>query len=197
MAGPRQGGRFGGTRMNGRIGMTGPGWLQVLLGAAVLLSGGFTAQAAEQVALGPASGLPVPRFVSLKADKVNVRSGPAKDHEVAWIYSRSALPVEVIAESDNWRRIRDWEGAEGWVWHSLLSGRRTALVSPQTKGKDDILPLRTRPDEKSGVSAKLESGVLGTVKRCGNGWCRITGDGFDGWIEQTRLFGVYPNEKVE
>ena len=175
----------------------GQGWLQSFVGAAVLLSGTFAAQAADQVAVGPASGLPVPRFVSLKADKVNVRSGPAKDHEVAWIYSRSALPVEVIAESDNWRRIRDWEGAEGWVWHSLLSGRRTALVAPQSKGKDVLLPLHAKPDAKSRVAAQLEGGVLGTVKRCGEGWCRVVGDGFDGWIEQTRLFGVYPNEKVE
>ena len=177
--------------------MMGRDWLRICFGAAVLLSGVPAAQAADQVAVGPASGLPVPRFVSLKADKVNVRSGPAKDHEVAWIYSRSALPVEVIAESDNWRRIRDWEGAEGWVWHSLLSGRRTALVAPQSKGKDVLLPLHRKPDDKSGVNAKLEGGVLGTVKRCSDGWCRIVGDGFDGWIEQTRLFGVYPGEKVE
>jgi len=170
---------------------------RITVAAGAILSGIAWAQAAEPVTLGSASGLPVPRFVSLKTDKVNVRSGPAKDHEVAWVYSRSALPVEVIAESDNWRRIRDWEGAEGWVYHSLLSGRRTALVSPQTKDKDALLALRNKPDEQSGVSAKLESGVLGTVKRCGSGWCRIVGDGFDGWIEQTRLFGVYPNEKVE
>ncbi len=155
------------------------------------------AHAADQVTVGSASGLPVPRFVSLKADKVNVRSGPAKDHDVAWVYSRSALPVEVIAESDNWRRIRDWEGAEGWVYHSLLSGKRTALVSPQSKGKDVLLALHAKPDGKSGINAQLESGVLGNVKRCGNGWCRIAGDGFDGWIEQQRLFGVYPDEKVE
>jgi SH3-like domain-containing protein len=174
----------------------GQGFVRISLGAVLFVSGAFAAHA-EQVAAGTASGLPVPRFVSLKADKVNVRLGPAKDHEVAWVYSRSALPVEVIAESDNWRRIRDWEGAEGWVYHSLLSGRRTALVSPQTKGKEAPLPLHAKPDGKSYVSAQLESGVLGTVKRCGNGWCRIAGDGFDGWIEQQRLFGVYPNEKVE
>ncbi len=173
------------------------GLWRIALTAGVVVSGIVTAQAADQVTLGSASGLPVPRFVSLKTDKVNVRSGPAKDHDVAWVYSRSALPVEVIAESDNWRRIRDWEGAEGWVYHSLLSGRRTALVSPQSKDKDALLALRNKPDAESGVSAKLESGVLGTVKRCGSGWCRIAGDGFDGWIEQQRLWGVYPNEKVE
>lgn len=175
----------------------GRSFARLVLWSVVLAFSAVAANAAEQVAVGPASGLPVPRFVSLKTDKVNVRLGPAKDHEVAWVYSRSALPVEVIAESDNWRRIRDWEGAEGWVYHSLLSGRRTALVSPQSKGKDVLLPLHAKPDAKSGVSAKLEGGVLGTVKRCGDGWCRIAGEGFDGWIEQQRLFGVYPNEKVE
>src|SRR5947209_3139264 len=65
------------------------------------------------------SGLAVSRFVSLKSDKVNVRAGPTRDHDVAWIYTRAGLPVEITAEYENWRRIRDWEGAEGWVYHSL------------------------------------------------------------------------------
>lgn len=168
-----------------------------VMAAIVMAPGIGAAQAGDQVTIGSASGLRVPRFVSLKTDKVNVRAGPAKDHEVAWVYNRSALPVEVIAESDNWRRIRDWEGAEGWVYHSLLSGKRTALVSPQSKGKDALLALRDKPDPKSGVSAELESGVLGSVKRCSGGWCRIVGDGFDGWIEEQRLWGVYPGEAVE
>ena len=146
---------------------------------------------------GTTSGLPVPRFVSLKSDKVNVRAGPTKDHEVAWVYNRAALPVEVTAEFENWRRIRDWEGAEGWVYHSLLSGRRTALVSPQSKPKDELLPLHDKPDAASVINAKLQHGVLATVKRCKDGWCRLVGEGFDGWIEQPRLWGVYPNEKVE
>src|SRR5262245_51786650 len=102
-----------------------------------------------------ASGLPIPRFVSLKSDKVNVRAGPTKDHDVAWVYNRAALPVEVTAEFENWRRIRDWEGAEGWVYHSLLSGKRTALVAPQAKKKDDLLELRYKPDAASAVMAKL------------------------------------------
>jgi SH3-like domain-containing protein len=155
------------------------------------------AAAPEQVATGSASGLPVPRFVSLKSDRVNVRSGPTKDHEVIWIYARSALPVEVTAEFDNWRRIRDWEGAEGWVYHSLLSGRRTAIVSPSSKAKNDLLPLRSSADINANVVARLQPGVQGTVKRCTGSWCRIVGDGFDGFIEQDRLWGVYPNEKIE
>ena len=174
--------------------MNAAGW--VLAGVMLGLCGGAAA-AAEQVATGTASGLPVPRFVSLKSDKVNVRAGPTKDHDVAWVYSRAALPVEVTAEFENWRRIRDWEGAEGWVYHSLLSGRRTALVAPQSKGKDELVALHDKPDSASAVTARLQHGVLGSVKRCQNGWCRVVGEGFDGWIEQPRLWGVYPDEKVE
>src|SRR5215207_5187614 len=92
-------------------------------------------------AAGSASGLPVPRYVSLKSDRVNVRAGPTKDHDVAWVYARSALPVEVTAEFENWRRIRDWEGAEGWVYHSLLSGRRTATIASKGKNRDELLLL--------------------------------------------------------
>jgi SH3-like domain-containing protein len=167
--------------------------VRVWIAVSMMLATGCVAFGAESAG----SGLPVPRFVSLKSDKVNVRAGPTKDHDVAWVYNRAALPVEVTAEFENWRRIRDWEGAEGWVYHSLLSGKRTALVSPQSKGKDELLALHEKPDALSAVNAKLQYGVLATVKRCQNNWCRLAGDGFDGWIEQPRLWGVYPNEKVE
>ena len=145
--------------------------------------------------LGTTSGLPVPRFVSLKSDHVNVRGGPTKDNDVSWIYTRSGLPVEITAEFENWRRVRDSEGSEGWVYHSLLSGRRTAVVT--TKAKDELAPLYDRADDSSAVAAQLEAGVVANVRRCSGTWCRITGTGFDGWIEQERLWGVYPDEKVE
>ncbi|WP_163980849.1 SH3 domain-containing protein, partial [Raoultella ornithinolytica] len=83
----------------------------------------------DKDAVATASGLPVPRYVSLKSDHVNVRAGPTKDQDVTWIYTRSGLPVEITAEFENWRRVRDSEGAEGWVYHSLLSGKRTAVVT--------------------------------------------------------------------
>jgi SH3-like domain-containing protein len=153
------------------------------------------AYGAGEVANGPASGLPVPRYVSLKSDRVNVRAGPTKDHHVTWVFTRSGLPVEITAEFENWRRIRDWEGSEGWVYHSLLSGRRTAVVT--LKAKDELVPLNDRPDTTGSVTARLQSGVLGQVKRCTGNWCRISGDGFDGWIAQERLWGVYPNEKLD
>jgi SH3-like domain-containing protein len=142
------------------------------------------------------SGLPVPRFVSLKSDHVNVRGGPNKDHEVAWVYTRPGLPVEITAEYENWRRIRDRDGTEGWVYHSLLSGRRTAYVA-KSRTQPGLVPLHESADPNSALRATLEPGVLGSVKRCSGQWCRFTGDGFDGWIEQDRLWGVYPNEKIE
>src|SRR5215813_13232273 len=143
------------------------------------------------------NGLPLPRFVSLKSERVNVRSGPTKDNDVNWVYTRVGLPVEIIAEYDNWSRIRDWEGAEGWVLHSLLSGRRTALISAPAKSVDDFVPLHASAEKQSDITARLQAGVLATVKRCNNNWCRITGQGFDGWIEQERLWGVYPGETVD
>jgi SH3-like domain-containing protein len=144
---------------------------------------------------GSASGLPVPRFVSLKADKVNMHIGPAKHYEVKWLYQRAGLPVEITAEFENWRRIRDSDGTEGWVYHSLLSGRRTGVVT--AKSKEELISLYDKPDAKGSVTAQLQPGVLGSVKRCNAAWCRMTGPGFDGWVPQERLWGVYPNEKVD
>jgi SH3-like domain-containing protein len=167
----------------------------VMANAFAGVAAGTATQAAGELATGTASGLPVPRFVSLKSDRVNVRGGPTKDHDVSWVYTRAGLPVEITAEFEVWRRIRDWEGAEGWVYHSLLSGRRTGVVTPKTK--DELVPLYEKPDPESAVTARVQGGVLGSVKRCQAGWCSFSGDKFDGWVEQSRLFGVYPGEKVE
>jgi len=159
-----------------------------------LLFGAELAHAGDNP-VGPKSGLPVPRFVSLKPDKVNVRGGPTRDHEVTFVYTRAGLPVEITAESDNWRRIRDWEGSEGWVYHSLLSGRRTAVVTP--KFKTELVSLHDKADADAAVIARVQSGVLATVKRCTGTWCHVAGPHFDGWVVQEQLWGVYPNEKVE
>lgn len=141
-----------------------------------------------------ASGLPVPRFVSLKSDRVNVRIGPSREHDIAWTFVTSGLPVEIVGEFENWRRIRDWEGKQGWVFHSLLSGRRTALVTPWEK--NDRTPLRARSRSDADIVAELEPFVLTTVSECAGGWCRVNGENYDGWLDQTRLFGVYPDELI-
>jgi SH3-like domain-containing protein len=147
------------------------------------------------IATGSVSGLPVPRFVSLKSDRVNARAGPNKDQEVRWVYTRAGMPVEITAEFENWRRIRDWEGAEGWVYHSLLSGKRTGVVVP--KAKDELVPLYASADARADVSARLQAGVVGQIKSCNGAWCEFAGKNFDGYIAQERLWGAYPNEKVD
>jgi SH3-like domain-containing protein len=170
------------------------GWFRAALAVvamAVLVS---TATANSELATGSSSGLPVPRFVSLKPDKVNVRAGPTRTHDVTWQFTRSGLPVEITAESDNWRRIRDWEGSEGWVYHSLLSGRRTAMVT--SKHKNELVPLFGAADDQGQVVARLQPGVSASVRKCTGKRCHIAGAGFDGWIAQERLWGVYPNELV-
>lgn len=173
--------------------------MRKLAGAALALTmasgvAGMSAQA-DQLAVGSNSGLPVPRFVSIKSDRVNVRGGPSREYDVAWVYARAGLPVEITAEFENWRRIRDWEGQEGWVYHSMLSGRRMAMVS--SRGQDETLPLRVKADGEAGLVAKLQAGVTGQVKACTGQWCRMQGEGYDGWIRQERLWGVYPNEKFD
>jgi SH3-like domain-containing protein len=160
------------------------------------------AQAPEPPGGRRGTGLPVPRYVSLKTDRVNLREGPSKDHRTAWVFQRAGLPVEITAEYETWRRIRDAEGTEGWVLHSLLSGRRTALIMPWAKGEVPPIPLLDDSDERGRVVARLQPGVIANVKQCSGTWCRvaIVMDGardLDGYIRQDRLWGVYPNEKVE
>ncbi|MEJ2116699.1 MAG: SH3 domain-containing protein [Alphaproteobacteria bacterium] len=141
------------------------------------------------------SGLPIPRFVSLKANEVNVRRGPSWDHAVVWVFRREHLPVEIIAEFDVWRQVRDSEGATGWVLGTLLSGRRTVLVAPWKKGQG---ALDMRNAARGGkVVAKLSPGVLGKVKACDGKQCQISAGGVSGYISQELLWGVYVGEKVK
>jgi SH3-like domain-containing protein len=149
--------------------------------------------AASADSAGSATGLPLPRYASLKTDRVNLREGPSKDHATKWVFQRAGLPVEITAEFETWRKVRDSEGAEGWVLHSLLSGRRTALIAPGKKGQ--VFKIFSRP-HGSDIAATLESGVIANVRGCDGSWCTIDGDGFKGAIEQVVLWGVYPNEKI-
>ncbi len=174
-----------------------------VLSAAVLAAAlaGSGARAADETgaataAKGSVSGLPVPRFVSLKSDRVNVRRGPGTDHAVVWVFSRAGLPVEVIGESDHWRQVRDSEGSEGWVFQSLLSGRRTALVAPWIKGQEAIY-LYERRSANSGVVAQLQPNVLGSVIGCDGEWCELSIDTYSGFVRQEKLWGVYRGEKIQ
>lgn len=167
---------------------------RALMATLAFLAAATSGMAASQQ-IGPVTGFPLPRFVSLKHERVNLREGPSKDHRTTWIFQRAGLPVEIIAEFDVWMRIRDSEGSEGWVQRALLSGRRTAMVAPWRK--NDEFPLRASPSPDAAVKAKLQSSVIGALKSCNGSWCRLAGEGFDGWIEQENLWGAYPGEKTE
>ena len=161
--------------------------------ALALLLTPMPGRALAQAQVGQSTGLPLPRYVSLKSDRVNLREGPSKDHRTSWVFQRAGLPVEITAEFENWRRIRDSEGTEGWVLQSLLSGRRTGLVAPWKRG--EVFPIYAKPVEGAALSAKLQSGVQGVLRKCDAQWCRITGEGYDGFIPKVLLWGVYPDDK--
>lgn len=144
--------------------------------------------------LGP-SGLPIPRFVSLKAEKVNVRRGPSSDHPVAWVFQRKGLPVEIVAEFENWRRVRDSDGEEGWILQNMLAGKRTAVIAPWKQGQ--TVPVHASPGAGSGLIVQLGAGVVAEVEGCDGNWCELSAGGYDGYVEQTQLWGVYPGEKVD
>ncbi len=144
--------------------------------------------------VGP-SGLPIPRFVSLKAEKVNVRRGPSSDHAVAWVFQRKGLPVEIVAEFENWRRVRDSDGSEGWILQNMLSGRRTAVIAPWKQGQ--TLPLHRGANAGSSLVATIGTGVVAEVEDCDGSWCALSAGGYDGYVEQSQLWGVYPGEKVD
>jgi len=141
------------------------------------------------------TGLPIPRFVSLKAGRVNVRIGPGEDYKIAWVFTRPGLPIEIIQEFDNWRRIRDSDGTVGWVFQSLLSGKRTAVVAPWAN--DEPRPIRASALPDARITAYLSPGVMADIDYCEGGWCQLSGEEFEGWIAQEQLWGVYPNEEVD
>jgi SH3-like domain-containing protein len=140
------------------------------------------------------SGLPIPRFVTLKTEKVNVRKGPSSDHPVAWVFQSKGLPVEIIAEFETWRRVRDSDGAEGWILQNMLSGKRNALIAPWRK--DQLTALHTSASTQSSLSANLTSGAMGEIKSCDGTWCSVTIGGYSGYVEQSMLWGAYPGEVV-
>jgi SH3-like domain-containing protein len=146
------------------------------------------------------SGLPLPRFVSLKADRVNLRAGPGTDYPTSWVYRRAGLPLEVLSEFEGWRQVRDAEGATGWVLQSLLSGRRTALVTPWD-AKDNApapqLPVRRSDSESARIVVNVEAGVIANVHSCDGLWCHVSIDKFRGYLPQKKLWGVYENEIVK
>jgi SH3-like domain-containing protein len=137
------------------------------------------------------SGLPLPRFASLRSDKTHARSGPGARYPIKWVYNRAGLPVEIVQEFENWRKIRDFDGDEGWVNQLLLSGKRTAQVKGEVPAA-----LHGSHSADSRVTARLAPRVIAEVKKCEGAWCRVSAGGYDGWIERNFLWGIYAREDL-
>jgi SH3-like domain-containing protein len=139
------------------------------------------------------SGLPLPRFVSLRAGEVNLRTGPGVQYPVDWVYQRQNLPVEVIAEYGTWRKVRDWQGSQGWVHQSMVSSRRTFIVI------GDVRTVRRKNDPNSDSVARVEAGVIGRLIACPdlNGWCRVEVGGLEGWLRRVEFWGINRDEVMQ
>jgi len=147
------------------------------------------AAAAAQSRSGDA--LPLPRFVSLRAEEVNLRAGPGSRYPVEWVYQRRQMPVEIVAEFENWRKIRDWQGTEGWVHQSMVTGRRSFIVTSREAA------MRSRPEPAAPLAAKLEATVIGSLIECNPQWCRGDAGGVRGWIARAEIWGAYPSETLK
>lgn len=136
--------------------------------------------------------LPLPRFVSLKNDPVYVRAGPGRRYPIEWVYHRRSMPVEITQEYEQWRKIRDIEGDEGWISATMLSNDRTAIV----EGTDPV-PLMEKADHSSRLVARSEPGVIFAVRKCVESMCRVEGHGFGGWVDRSTLWGIYADEDFD
>lgn len=153
---------------------------------ALILSG-----AAYGADIGPESGLPLPRFVSLKSEKANARRGPGSDYPVDWVFQRRGTPLEIVAEYGHWRKIRDVDNAGGWMHRALLRGARSAVVTaPEAL-------LRVSPVEDAPLVARAETGVILSLTQCGPSWCEAKVKGRSGWVLKAGIWGAGPDEVFE
>lgn len=145
--------------------------------------------APEAVAgLGPVTNLPLPRYLSLRSDEVNVRRGPGLEYRVDWVFLRRGMPVRIIDEYGDWRRVVDADDAGGWVYQSLLTGRRTVLVTAPE------VSFRAKPADTAAPTARAEQGVVAHLLRCLPEWCQVEVEGAQGWLRKSTVWGVEPDE---
>ena len=167
---------------------------RILVLVFLCMIGVFVAVAKESSVEANKSSDSLPRFVSLRSEIVNARSGPGTKYPIDWVYTQKSAPVEVIAEFENWRRIRDWQGSESWVIEQLLTRKRSAKVI--TPGENN---LYAKDNLKSKIIARIEDDVIGEIKKCpaDNPFCLVSFDKFEGWMLRQNLYGVYPDEIID
>jgi len=153
-----------------------------LAAAAILVLVASVAGAAERQ---------LPRFVTLRANEVNLRTGPGERYPIDWVLIRKGLPVEIVEEFDVWRKIRDFQGSEGWVHQRMLTGARNVLV------EGAVRILHAEPDAASPPVARAEAGVVARLIECRGPWCRVEAQGIKGWLKRDEVWGVYPDESVQ
>jgi SH3-like domain-containing protein len=138
---------------------------------------------------------PIPRFVALRADTVNLRTGPGSRYPIEYVYHRKGYPLEIVAEFDQWRQVRDWQGTEGWVHQRMVNGARNVVI----QGAQRI--LRASGDSGAAPVAKLDPGVIAHLLECNAAWCRIEVQNgpsdVKGWLSRNEIWGVLPNEVVK
>ncbi|WP_308116437.1 SH3 domain-containing protein, partial [Falsiroseomonas oryziterrae] len=146
---------------------------------------------------GTVSGLPIPRYASLRSDQVNMRVGPNTTFPIEWTFQRRDLPVMIVGEFQVWRRIRDVDGAEGWVHQSTLAGRRTALVRPAANVQE--VTLRRRPDESAAAVARLRPGVIARIRECepSSAWCEVQVQDMRGYLRRAEVWGLLEGEEIK
>ena len=135
--------------------------------------------------------LPVPRFVTLATEEVNVRTGPGTRYPILYIVRKGGLPVEITKEFEVWRKIKDVDGDGGWVHKAMLSGRRGVVV------KGQVQPLLREPYDSARPVARLEPGVIAELKSCKDAWCSLKVATYEGWMKKENLWGVYADEQVK
>jgi SH3-like domain-containing protein len=152
-----------------------------------------TVKPAETAHIGASTCLPIPRFVSLRADAVNLRVGPGDQYPISWVYHRAGLPVEVLREFDVWRLVIDSAGTEGWMHEATLIDTRHFVIN----GQSPVTLFRSASDQ-SDPAAQLMPGVIGLIQRCDAGadWCRVRVDHIGGWLQRSAFWGSFPGEAI-
>ena len=154
------------------------------------LAGYGMAQAQETKLTVRGSGLPVPRYVTLKFDEANLRAGPGREYPVLWQYQKTGLPLLVDAEFGIWRKVIDHDGTAGWMHGSVLSLRRMALV------QNNMAKIHASPDETSNIIALAERVALMELQSCPKAWCRVANNDVRGWIKRKAVWGLLETESL-
>lgn len=142
----------------------------------------------EEAGTGGVTGLPLPRFVTLSSGKINMRVGPGSRYPIEWVYTRRGMPVEIVAEYELWRKVRDVDGTEGWVLKHMVSSKRGAIVTVA------VATLRREPEDTAPPVLYAKKGVQGVLDECRKEWCELVVDGSKGWLRKSSLSGAYPAE---